>query len=395
MIKHYFQLVWARRKQNLLIGGTLFFAFLVLAFFSSFLISNVLPLWSSQGFKDEGVFFASVKPSKDITDEDAKAAFFQMRRQLETLPGIEQISWTPWMVPYSSVPKSMDIPNGEQVDRVSAFWVDDHFAEVMSLPVYQGRWFSNKDLTSRVPPIVITTEMKDVFFPEKNPIGETLLVDEKPFRVVGVCGDYRNLPDGGITSAIFFWFDPHQSTQAPPRNFLLTYQDGVNPDSLAETIKSMVEEIAIGAEWRLGRAGELKELRTTKMKIYTVSITMAIFVGFILMSNVAVGILGVFWNNVLSRFPEIGIRRAMGSRKRGIYFQIMGEAFALVTLSITPAMLLFIQVPIFKAGMMEWKDCLPGMSFAALFLYLLVGVCSLYPGWLAASLQPTVALHEE
>jgi ABC-type lipoprotein release transport system permease subunit len=69
---------------------------------------------------------------------------------------------------------------------------------------------------------------------------------------------------------------------------------------------------------------------------------------------------------------------------------------ALTTLAVAAGVVLFLQVPI-----LGFFSFIPqatfglGLVLAAVVLYLFVAFCGLYPGWLAARVQPAEALQHE
>lgn len=395
MLKHYFKIVWSRRRKNGLVIGTLFLAFILLAFVGSIFTKFIFPFWTPTGFQEENVFLTEVNLPITASEQEGKAAFEQIKRSLELLPEIEKVSISDKLIPNSPDWHFANAAKEDELIEIIQYRADDHYAEVMGIPILHGRWFSEKDQTGSFSPIVITKETVKEFFPESDPIGDIMTIDEEKYKVVGVIGTYRNNPENRPRSTIFSRYDMKAIAQGVPRNLLIKHHSFSDKEAFTKKIKAAVGQVPVSGTWRFGRMAPLADLGEIQRNLFILPITMAALVGLILISNVAVGLFGVFWNNVLSRFPEIGLRRAIGSRKKGVYFQILGEAFALVTIALIPGLLLFIQIPIFRTGNLEWRDCIPGIGFAAFFLYLLVTICALYPGWLAASLSPTQALYEE
>ena len=122
-----------------------------------------------------------------------------------------------------------------------------------------------------------------------------------------------------------------------------------------------------------------------------------IFLSSILIYNVALGFFGIIWYQTTKRRPEIGLRKAIGANLKDIYFQIIGEAFALSTLALVAGTLfeflfLYHVIPIPN---MSLKDFLLGYILAISFVYLLTFVCSFIPATLASRVMPAETLREE
>ncbi|HLX91849.1 MAG TPA: FtsX-like permease family protein, partial [Puia sp.] len=90
-----------------------------------------------------------------------------------------------------------------------------------------------------------------------------------------------------------------------------------------------------------------------------------------------------------------GLRRAVGASGRSVSSQLVSEAMIIATFSLILGMLLAIQFPLLHVFALASDFYLIAMGFAILFIYLLVLICSLYPGRQAAAIYPAVALHEE
>jgi len=113
------------------------------------------------------------------------------------------------------------------------------------------------------------------------------------------------------------------------------------------------------------------------------------------MVNVALGLFGILWYNINRRRGEIGLRRAVGASGRSVSAQLVTEAMLLATLAIVAGSFFAIQFPLLRVFDLSSSIYLTALGWAILFIYLLVLVCSLYPGRQAAAIYPAVALHEE
>jgi putative ABC transport system permease protein len=89
------------------------------------------------------------------------------------------------------------------------------------------------------------------------------------------------------------------------------------------------------------------------------------------------------------------LRRAVGAPGHAVSAQLVYEALILATLSLIIGSFFAVQFPLFNVFDLPASVYLFAMLFATIFIYLLVLVCSLYPGKQAAAIYPAVALHEE
>jgi putative ABC transport system permease protein len=110
---------------------------------------------------------------------------------------------------------------------------------------------------------------------------------------------------------------------------------------------------------------------------------------------VALGLFGVLWYNINKRRGEIGLRRAIGATGNAVSTQLVSEALILATFSLIIGSFFAVQFPLLNVFDLPAVVYLIALGLAVIFIYILVFICSLYPGKQAAAIYPAVALHEE
>ncbi|MEM7656478.1 MAG: ABC transporter permease, partial [Bacteroidota bacterium] len=139
----------------------------------------------------------------------------------------------------------------------------------------------------------------------------------------------------------------------------------------------------------------LTDMREDQMLFILIPLLLFGIIGGFLIFNVALGLFGVLWQNINKRKEEIGVRRAIGSPKGAITGQFMGEMLVLATLSMLVGLVFAVQFPLLQVFELASDVYLWGMLIAVIAMYVLVGICSLFPSWQAAQLAPALALKEE
>ncbi|HWZ02110.1 MAG TPA: FtsX-like permease family protein, partial [Mucilaginibacter sp.] len=114
-----------------------------------------------------------------------------------------------------------------------------------------------------------------------------------------------------------------------------------------------------------------------------------------LIINVALGLFGVLWYNINQRRGEIGLRRAIGATGKSVSGQLVSESLLVATLSLIVGTFFAAQFPLLNVFNLQAGIYITAIILSIIFIYLLVLVCSLYPGKQAAAIYPAVALHEE
>jgi putative ABC transport system permease protein len=140
----------------------------------------------------------------------------------------------------------------------------------------------------------------------------------------------------------------------------------------------------------------MAQMRESSLRLRLAPVIVGAVVGAFLMAMVALGLLGVLWQNVIRRTRELGLRRATGATRTDVHRQISMELLLVTTLGLFLGVLLAVQLPVL--------DLLPslssgvvtaGIATAVLLLYALALAAALYPSWLAGRVQPAEALRWE
>jgi putative ABC transport system permease protein len=112
---------------------------------------------------------------------------------------------------------------------------------------------------------------------------------------------------------------------------------------------------------------------------------------------VALGLIGVLWQNVSQRIGEIGLRRALGGTPAHLARQIQGEQFVITSIGVTAASGLVLQIPLLNLtdGAVNTEVFLVSLVVSLVVMFGLTYFCSMFPGWLAMQIEPAEALHYE
>jgi putative ABC transport system permease protein len=254
-----------------------------------------------------------------------------------------------------------------------------------------GRWYNKADAATTAKLIIINKTLKEKLFGKTDAIGKTLGDDPKDKKkIVGVIddiktnGDYR-APTYGLynkhdTSA-YKWMGKILVKVTPEANAAF---EGKLYKLMAGTLKNSNIEIE-----------HLDNKLTAYNKFTLVPLIILSIVAAFLIINVALGIFGVLWYNINKRRGEIGLRRAVGASGSSVSSQLVNEAMILATLSLIIGSFFAVQFPLLNVFDLPSSVYIIAMLLAIIFIYILVLVCSLYPGKQAAAIYPAVALHEE
>jgi len=283
--------------------------------------------------------------------------------------------------------------------------VNIQFPDVRSWDVTSGAFFSESDIRSAARVCVLGKTVADQLFQGEEPVGKTIRIRNMPFRVLGVMA-----PKG--TAA---WGQDQDDTIIAPwvtvsRVLQRSRFNNVNQlmfslDSM-DSLPQVKEEISgiLRQRHRLNSGAdddftimdmtEVTQMITQVSKLMTMLLTVIASISLIVGG---IGIMNIMLVAVTERTREIGLRLALGARRRDIMMQFLVEA---VVLSGAGG-LIGIGLGIGSANILATANHWPVMiSPVAVLLAITfsagVGIFfGFYPAWRAARLNPIESLRRE
>jgi len=251
--------------------------------------------------------------------------------------------------------------------------------------------------------LVIGVDVADHFFPGLNPVGRTLRVSGVPFTVIGVVEKQGSVFGFSLDRlAIAPYTSPMQRIIRPLRDFSSLIVQAPTQADLAEGI-----ELALGSlrAFRGLRAGEpdnfgivtqdaafgfIKQLKGRLVLFGTALPAISLIVG-------AMVIMNIMLVAVAERTREIGVRKALGAKRKDILSQFLVEAATLSTLGAAIGIALGIGLAELIAALTPLPAAVAPWSIAAaLVTGAGVGIAAgLYPASRASQLDPITALRQE
>jgi len=277
-----------------------------------------------------------------------------------------------------------------------------NYASLAGIDVETGRWFAESDDQSAQAVVVIGWDIKTELFPQVDPVGKTVLVGSVPFRIIGL------IPEQGRT------LGQSQDNQVfvPLNTFRKTWGTRNSVDMLIRARGGVPGVPEATDEVR----AVMRALRHTPFRspdpfgIVTVEslqtlwrqISAAAFILTALVASVSLGVGGIVIMNIMlvgvvERTREIGVRLAMGARKRDIRRQFLLEAALLSTAGGVLGVLIGGAAPIAVRNLLNFPAQLtPTIAAMGLGLSTLVGIAAGYlPARNASNLTVVDALRDE
>jgi putative ABC transport system permease protein len=290
--------------------------------------------------------------------------------------------------------------------------VDSEFSNIRYLPIAEGRWLNDLDISQKRRVVVIGDEARRVLFPGWPSVGATILLNGMRFQVIGTL---KRIGHGENNTRNLQMFIPFEVMQEnfPPRNVgelddaisFLNYQPKTR--ALHEQAKLEVHKIIAknhGFDYTSPDAyDEWDTIRTVDAigKIFDAMNMFLGSVGMVTLGLGAIGIINIMLVAVADRTREIGLRKALGATNRSIMFQFFAEGAFLTLLSgivgmgcAAGFMALLGMLP--QPQGFDTPRLVPATAILAIGSLAIAGiVAGLYPARKAALLEPVEALRRE
>jgi putative ABC transport system permease protein len=286
----------------------------------------------------------------------------------------------------------------ESLSNINVFGTNEQFPRIITLAEGSGGYFTREEDEYRRRVVVLGSNIAEQLFGDEDPIGRAIKLNESEFRVVGVLapmGDKLGLSFDEIG------FIP---TEAALKLFNEDKLFGIRAKASSRVgIDDAVAEITQILKDR--REGEEDFTVLTQVSMMESMNTILSMLTYVLAAIAAIsmvvggiGIMNITWVSVVERTQEIGIRRAVGARRRDILQQFLSEALGLSVLSgaigvggsllITYSLKLFF--PTFDMRAPLW------IVLPAFILAIVVGVIfGVGPAWRASRVETLEALRHE
>ena len=288
-----------------------------------------------------------------------------------------------------------------KVQSANFLGTTEAFATVHDVYVERGRFLSATDVSRGSRVAVIGQEIAETLFPFVNPIDKEIQIDGLRFRVIGVVEKKGKFLGLNRDQDILV---PLESTGKREGffNFLVGDVKAASAGNMEQTTDD-IREI-------LRRQRKLKFRDDDNFTIFTQDtltnlynqLTGGIYVVMIAISSIGlvvggVGVMNIMLVSVTERTREIGVRKALGARRRDILWQFLTEAMTLTG----AGGVLGIVIGGLVAWLVDWLSPFPAVLqpawiVIAFLTSMMVGLSfGLWPAWKAARLDPIEALRYE
>ena len=293
--------------------------------------------------------------------------------------------------------------NGRTASGVQVVGATPEIFEIRDLDITEGRVFTAQEDKSGSPVLVIGSETAEKVFEGLEPVGRSIRIRGFPYRVIGVLEERGSLFGESQDNIVIAPARSQIRSITAPRGYVdAIVIQALNPDEL--------RDIQLQAEGIMRVRHRLRPTEEPDFSLETAdeaisfwdNISRMLFTALPMLVSIALVVGGIVIMNimlvsVMERTREIGVRKALGARRRDILTQVLIESATLCTIGgalgvgvgLTIAQILAAVSPIPAAVAPRWIAL--GVA-----LGLTVGIIAgVYPASQASKLDPVDALRYE
>lgn len=277
---------------------------------------------------------------------------------------------------------------------------DPDYPELRGHQVAQGRFIEAADISGRARIAVLGSALVEPLFGSVSPLEQSVVLKGEEFRVVGVMIEKGFVGTESMDARVFIPLSTMQEIYELPGVHSVMARVGTRDIPAAKQALDTALRSAQGlqpdgiAEWEVNSVEDLTGILDSVLSIFRY---LLVGVGSVALLVAGIGIMNVMLMQVIGRTFEIGIRRAVGARRRDIALQFLWESVAQTLLGSLVGVALGLALALGFIHAVGWQPhvtlqtVLLGVGFSSL-----TGVLfGLYPAWYASSLKPIDCLRYE
>ena len=329
----------------------------------------------------------------------------ETRQELEEISGVEGVSL------YTSRNYAEQIYYQNVQFNGEIYGIDEHYLRVYGYQIKSGRGFTEKDFGNCRKVLLVDGNTVNNLFGGKNPVGKSIELRGDVYTVVGVVAlseefaptinsmkDYQlyaNTSAGAMYMPGTTWPTAYQFDE--PQNVAVKVK---NTDAMTgagkEAADLLTEKQIVGQGSKFDyRSQDMLEQAQQLQKMSESTNTQLVWIASISLLVGGIGVMNIMLVSVTERTAEIGLKKAIGAKKKRILLQFLTESAVLTSLGGIIGVITGVIMAQLISGMMQIPVAIsvPAIAVAVVFSTLIGVVFGMLPAYQAANLNPIEALR--
>jgi len=280
--------------------------------------------------------------------------------------------------------------------------VTANYAEIRSLEVASGRGLTPSDDEHRAPVCVLGNDVATKLFPNQDPLGKTIRVESATYQVVGVAAVIGSVLGISEDNFVMVPFHTYEKEWHTPNNSIAIFVEANSEDQMdaaadeVRTILRAERHVPYDDDDNFGIIMP-SSIMSLWQQITGNIFAIAVWLTAVFLVIGGIVIMNIMLASVTERTREIGIRKALGARRKHIILQFLLESATLSAVGGVMGLALALGIAaLVRAGTSMPMATPWSVIFTALAMSTTVGLFfGIYPAVRASRLDPIVALRAE
>ena len=290
--------------------------------------------------------------------------------------------------------------------------IDHNYLDTMGYVIQSGRPFTEKDYQGFQKVAMLDSHAAQTLFPGIDPVGKTIEISKEPFVVVGVVKqkDSMELPIKNLSDYYTYYQDVIGSVMITekcwpivfkfdePENAIVKADSTDNMSSVGKAAQDVLNTVVDTKNSKLKyQADDAMERVKSMQKLSESTNQQLIWIASISLLVGGIGVMNIMLVSVTERTKEIGLKKAIGARKKMILGQFLTEAAVLTSIGGIIGVVSGIGLSkiVSKVAGSPTAISIPAIVGAVVFSTLIGIIFGLLPSVKAANLNPIDALRSE